>query len=116
MPGIGGPRFRLQTGRAAADEAAIAARLALGRDALARLDAHLTARSWLVGGDPTIADVAVYAYAHLAEEAGIPLDPYPAFGAWVARVEGLAGFVNDLAPYPANAAPGAGRSIYDAAT
>jgi len=112
MPGIGGPRFRLQTGRAAADDPAIVARLELGRDALGQLEAQLAGRSWLVGDGPTIADVSVYAYAHLAEEAGLPLAAYPAFRAWVARVEGLPGFVNDLAPYPPNAAPGAGRSIY----
>jgi len=53
--------------------------------------------------------------AHLAEDAGISLQPYPAFRAWVARIEALPGFVNDLAPYPANARPGAGRSIYDPA-
>lgn len=115
MPGIGGPRFRLQTGRAAVDDDAIVARLAVGRDALAQLDAHLAERRWLVGDDASIADVSVYAYAHLAEEAGIAVAPYPAFRAWLARVEGLSGFVNDLAPYPANAAPGAGRSIYDPA-
>ena len=68
-----------------------------------------------MGDDASIADVSVYAYAHLAEEAGIAVAPYPAFRAWLARVEGLSGFVNDLAPYPANAAPGAGRSIYDPA-
>ena len=115
MPGIGGPRFRLQTGRAAADDEAIVARLAIGRDALAQLERHLADRDWLVGDAPTIADLSVYAYAHLAEEAGIGLGPYPAFRAWVARVEALPGFANDLAPYPPNAAPGAGRSIYDAA-
>jgi glutathione S-transferase len=114
MPGIGGPRFRLQTGRAAPTDDAILARLDLGRDALAQLERHLADRDWLVGDGPTIADLSVYAYAHLAEEAGIGLDPYPAFRAWVTRVEALPGFVNDLAPYPANAAPGAGRSIYDA--
>jgi glutathione S-transferase len=115
MPGIGAPRFRLQTGRAAADDEAIVARLAIGRDALAQLERHLADRDWLVGDAPTIADLSVYAYAHLAEEAGIGLGPYPAFRAWVARVEALPGFANDLAPYPPNAAPGAGRSIYDAA-
>jgi glutathione S-transferase len=114
MPGIGGPRFRLQTGRAAPTDDAILARLAVGRDALAQLEQHLADRDWLVGDRPTIADLSVYAYAHLGEEAGIALAPYPAFRAWVARVEALPGFVNDLAPYPPNAAPGAGRSIYDA--
>jgi glutathione S-transferase len=115
MPGIGGPRFRLITGRATADDPAIVARLALGREALGLLEAHLATRDWLVGTAPSIADLSVYAYAHLAEDAGISLEPYPAFRAWVARIEALPGFVDDLAPYPANARPGAGRSIYDPA-
>jgi glutathione S-transferase len=115
MPGIGGPRFRLITGRAAADDEAILARLAIGREALGLLEEHLTAQGWLVGTAPSIADLSVYAYAHLAEDAGISLEPYPAFRAWVARIEALPGFVDDLAPYPVNARPGAGRSIYDPA-
>jgi glutathione S-transferase len=115
MTGIGGPRFRLITGRAAADDEAILARLAVGREALGVLDQHLATREWLVGAAPSIADLSVYAYAHLAEDAGIALEPYPAFRAWVARIEALPGFVDDLAPYPDNARPGAGRSIYDPA-
>jgi glutathione S-transferase len=115
MPGIGGPRFRLITGRATAEDDAIVARLAVGREALGLLEAHLETRDWLVGTAPSIADLSVYAYAHLAEDAGISLDPYPAFRAWVARIEALPGFANDLAPYPPNARPGAGRSIYDPA-
>ncbi len=113
LPGIANPRFRLLTGRAALDPAGVAARQDTGREALAILDAELTARPFLVGDDPTIADLAVYGYAHAAEEAQIPLEPYAAVRAWLARLERLPGFVNDLAPYPANAGPGVGRSIYD---
>ncbi len=113
MPGIGNPRFRLLTGRAALDPAGVAARQETGRAALAILDAELAARPFLVGAAPTIADLAVYGYAHAAEEAQIPLAPYAAVLAWIDRLEALPGFANDLAPYPPNAAPGAGRSIYD---
>jgi glutathione S-transferase len=115
MPGIGNPRFRLLTGRAALDPAGVAARQATGREALAILDAELTARPFLVGETPTIADLAVYGYAHVADEGGIPLAAYAGVTAWVDRLEALPGFVNDLAPYPPNASPGAGRSIYDPA-
>jgi glutathione S-transferase len=113
MPGLGNPRFRLLTGRAALDPAGVAARQAIGREALAILDAHLSAGAFLVGETPTIADLAVYAYTHVAAEAGVPLTPFPAVTAWIARLEVLPGFANDLEPYPPNAAPGAGRSIYD---
>ena len=61
----------------------------------------------------TVADVAVYAYSHVAHEAGIDTEPYPNVRAWFARVAERPGYMNDVAPYGANAAPGAGRSIYE---
>jgi glutathione S-transferase len=106
MGGIGGPRFRLLTGRPA-----IEGRLAIGAHALELLDAHLRDRDWLAADAPTIADVAVYGYAHVAHEAG--LEPGPVVRAWFERIRALRGFVADLAPYGDNARPGAGRSIYD---
>ncbi len=113
MPGIANPRFRLLTGRAALDPEGVAARQETGREALAILDAELATRPFLVGDAPTIADLAVYGYAHVADEAQIPLAPYAAVRAWIGRLEALPGFENDFAPYPPNAAPGAGSSIYD---
>jgi len=67
----------------------------------------------LVGERYTIADVAVYGYTHLAHEAGIDLQPYANVRAWFGRVEAQPGYVEDVEPYGANAAPGAGRSLYD---
>jgi glutathione S-transferase len=61
----------------------------------------------------SIADIAVFAYAHAASEAGLALDDHPAVTAWVSRVQAQPRFVNDLVPYPANAMPGVSRSIYD---
>ena len=111
MNGIGSARFRTMTGR---DSAAIPARLALGRSALAMLEGHLDERSYLVGGSCSIADLANFAYTHVAEDAGFDLSDYPSVSAWLERVRSLPGFVDDLIPYPDNARPGASRSIYDA--
>ncbi len=111
MPGIGGTRFRLLTGRMTAAEAE--PRLAGARETLDILERHLGARDWLVGARPTIADVSVWAYAHLAADAGLEPSEWPAFEAWCRRFEALPGWLDDLTPYPANARPGAGRSIYD---
>ena len=108
MPGIGGVRFRLVTGRATLTE--LAAQLQTGREALVTLEQHLAGRDWLVGPSPTIADLSVWAYSHLAPEVG--LTPGPAFIAWSQRLNALQGFVNDLAAYDANARPGAGQSTY----
>jgi glutathione S-transferase len=55
----------------------------------------------------------VYAYSHLAREAGIAMSPYGNVRAWFARVEAQPGYMEDVEPYGANAAPGAGSSIYD---
>jgi glutathione S-transferase len=98
------------TGR---DPAAIPARLALGKTALAMLEAHLAERSYLAGDSCSIADLANFAYTHVAEDAGYRLGDYPSVSAWLDRVRALPGFVDDLLPYPDNARPGASRSIYD---
>jgi len=111
MHGIGGARFRLLTGR---DPDVVPSRLAAGKSALELLEAHLDGREWLVGDQCTIADIANFAYAHVADEAGLALDTYAAVGRWLDRVRALPGFINDLAPYPENARPGLSRSIYDA--
>jgi glutathione S-transferase len=55
---------------------------------------------FLAGDAFTIADIANYAYTHVAPEMEIPLDGYPAVRAGVARGEAQPGFVNDLEPHP----------------
>ncbi len=57
-----------------------------GRAALAALDGHLTDHPFLVGDRYTIADIALYAYTHVAPEGGFELEPYPAIRAWLTRV------------------------------
>jgi glutathione S-transferase len=109
MGGIANPRFRLLTGRATTG---LDARLATGRGALAVLDAHLDGREFVVGDGPTIADVALFAYVSVAGDAG--LEHPERVAAWLNRVRALPGFADDFVTYPANALPGASRSIYDA--
>jgi glutathione S-transferase len=109
MPGVGGVRFRRLTERPIPP-----GRAELGRDALSVLDAHLRGRDYLVGSRCSLADISLFAYAHVAEEAGFALADFPAVSGWLARVTREPGFMNDLAPYPPNARAGAGTSIYDA--
>jgi len=111
MSGIGAARFRTLTGRS---PELIPARLALGSSALAMLEARLEKRSYLVGSSCSIADLANFAYTHVAEDAGYRLSDYPAVSAWLERVRALPRFIDDLVLYPENARPGASRSIYDA--
>jgi glutathione S-transferase len=112
MPGIGGLRFRLLTGRWAPDDPPAVQRRELGLGALAMLEQHLAERAFLVAERYTIADISIYAYTHTAPEAGFELADFPAVSAWLRRVEATPRFMNDLAPYPENARPGAGRSTY----
>jgi glutathione S-transferase len=65
---------------------------AIGRVALAALEARLQKNEWLAVGRPTIADIACFAYAETAPESGIPLDPYPQIIAWLARCKALPGW------------------------
>jgi glutathione S-transferase len=59
----------------------------LGRDALAVMEGHLAEREWFVGGRYSIADIALYAYTHVADEGGYDLAPYPAIRKWLDRVK-----------------------------
>ena len=65
--------------------AELPARQAQGRAALGVMEGHLGAHDFLAG-DYSIADIALYAYSHRADEAGIDLAPFPAVRAWLARV------------------------------
>ena|SRR5215207_8636343 len=60
----------------------------------------------------SVADIVLYGYLHVAHEAGYELPV--AVRAWLQRVEAKPRFMNDFEPYPPNARPGAGRSLYDA--
>ena len=69
----------------------IEARRGPGYAALDAMERHLDGRAYLVAGRFTIADVALYAYTHLAGEAGFAMESYPAIGAWLERVAGQPG-------------------------
>ena len=68
-------------------------RLAKGRAALAVMDVHLKARPFFVAERYTIADIALYAYTHVAHEGGHDLAPYPSVRGWLARVAAQPGHV-----------------------
>lgn len=77
MGGLGGPRFRLLTGRAQPDHPAVEARLAVGRGALDVLAAHLDDREWMVGETVSIADLALFPYISVAADAGVDPAGWP---------------------------------------
>ena len=57
-----------------------------GYDALRVMEGHLKSRDWFVAERYSIADVALYAYTHVADEGGFDLADYPATRAWLERV------------------------------
>ncbi|RJF85170.1 glutathione S-transferase family protein [Azospirillum cavernae] len=71
---------------ATTQEPSIVAKRALGYDALAVMDGHLRERRFFVGDRLSIADIALYAYSHVADEGGFDLSGYPAVLAWLDRV------------------------------
>jgi glutathione S-transferase len=113
IQGIAGLRFRLVTGRIRPDGREAQWRSSVGAAALTVLDDKLGKSSYLAGSDYSIADIALFAYVHVANEAGFELNEYPQVGEWTKRVEGIRGHMNDLEPYPPNSYAGKSRSIYD---
>jgi glutathione S-transferase len=112
IPGIAGLRFRLVTGRIEADSREAQWRRNSGEAALKVLNDRLEKNNYLAGESYSVADISLFAYVHVANEAGFELSEYPRVQEWIERVEGTRGYMNDLEPYPPNAWPGAGQSIY----
>ena len=64
-----------------------------GYRVLDTLEAHIGGREWLVGDSMTLADVALYAYTHVAPEGGFDLERYPGIRRWLERVAAEPGHV-----------------------
>ena len=96
-PAIAVVRFWVAySGRPAEDFAdRIEERMAAGYRALGAMEKHLAVpgREFLVGDGMTLADIALYAYTHVAGEGGFDLSGYPAVLAWIDRVAATPGHV-----------------------
>ncbi|MEO8460119.1 MAG: glutathione S-transferase family protein [Dokdonella sp.] len=64
-----------------------------GYKALDVMEQHLATRQFFVGDHYGIADIALFAYTHMAEDGGFDLTRYPAIEAWIDRVRTQPGFV-----------------------
>jgi len=62
-----------------------------GHDALAVMESHLARQPFLAAGRFSIADIALFAYTHRADEGGFDLDHYPAVRAWLQRCQAQPG-------------------------
>ncbi len=74
-------------------KATLPRKIAAGHAALQVMEDHLARTSFFVGGAYGIADIALYAYTHVAPEGGFDLSAYPALNAWMARVAAQPGHV-----------------------
>jgi glutathione S-transferase len=68
-------------------------RRAAGYRALDAMERHIDGRDYLVGQTPTLADIALFAYTHVAPEGGFDLVAYPAVRAWLERLAAMPGHV-----------------------
>lgn len=93
-PGIAVPRF---WDAIATDDLTppgdLEAQRASGREALRVMERHLRDREYFVGERFTIADIALYAYTHVAPEGSFDLEPLPAVRAWLERVAAESGLI-----------------------
>ena len=86
-PNIATSRFWLQHLELTPErKAALAQKRPLGYAALDVMEKHVTGRSFFVGEQYSIADIALYAYTHVAGEGGFDLAKYPNVRAWLERV------------------------------
>ena len=81
------------------DDARLPALIKRGDAALAVMEQHLERQPFFAAGRFSIADIALFAYTHKADEGGFDLAAYPAVRAWLARCRAVPG-VTDM-PSPA---------------
>jgi glutathione S-transferase len=92
-PNLAVVRFWIAFADTPPPEAEVEARRRAGYAALRAMERHLSSRTFLVGERYTVADIALYAYTHVAHEGGFDLSRYPAVQAWLARVAAQPGHV-----------------------
>jgi glutathione S-transferase len=99
-PVIGTLRYWTLTGKLERNAGAMVdSRREKGAWALASLERVLAQQPYLASEAFTIADIAVYAYAHRADDAGFALSEYPAVAAWTRRIAEEVGPGYPVHPY-----------------
>lgn len=70
------------------------------RPGLARLNAHFERSEFMLASGYSLADISVFGYTHVIDEAGLAFDRYPAIARWKASVEATPGFapLNEMVP------------------
>jgi glutathione S-transferase len=68
-------------------------RMSRGYDALGVMERQLEGRDYMVGSALSVADIALYAYTHVAHEGAFDLDRFPAVRGWLRRVSAEPGHI-----------------------
>ncbi len=99
-PGVATVRFWLHSLKKTPEELGdrYTERFQRGAEALAVLERGLSGRRWLVGENASLADIALFAYTHVADEAGYRLVDFPAISAWVGSFKSLPWYAPITAP------------------
>ena|SRR5690242_2225255 len=92
-PNIATVRFWLHSEMTDERRAMLEGKRKAGYAALAVMEQHLAVRDFFVLGRYTIADIALYAYTHVADEGGFELAGFPAIGRWLERVRAEPGHI-----------------------
>ena len=102
-PTLGTLRYWTIAGKLKSNEAVAAVKRSAAERALDALERHLSQHSFLANDRYSIADIAVFAYSHLAAEANFDLATWPSFVRWVERVKSQAGALPQIYPYTPDA-------------
>lgn len=93
-PYVATPRYIIRhLGRTHPRARELPERIERGHQAMRVMETHLASRDYFVGNHATAADIALYAYTHVAHEADIDLAPYGHVRAWLARVAAQPGHI-----------------------
>lgn len=93
-PYIATARFiKIYLGNPASRQDELAAKIEKGYDALHVMEQHLSSAPFFVGGSYSIADVALFAYTHVAEEGGFSLNAFPNIQRWIDSVSAQNRFI-----------------------
>ena len=102
-PTVGTLRYWTLAGKLYANEAVAAVKRSAGERALDALERHLSKHPFLANDRYSIADIAVFAYGHLAADANFDLASRPSFVRWVGSVKAQAGPLPRVYPYTPDA-------------
>jgi glutathione S-transferase len=95
QPFIATSRFLLSIlGKPEEYREAIKQRREPGYAALRVMEKHLSSHTFFVGERYTIADIALFAYTHVADEGGFDLTQFPAIQTWIKRVKSQSGYIS----------------------